>query len=329
MEPERQTVLVTGACGLLGAHLVALLGRSFRVVGVDRHTWWGDVPATILQGDLAESAFRSACLAEVAPDVLIHCAAMVNVDTCEQRPLEAYAANSELTRALARAVPAGCLLAYITTDGIFKGDRAFATEADLPCPRTVYGRAKLQGEWEVQLATANHLIIRTNFYGWSSGRKQTSAEWLYNALASRAPLTAFDDFFFTPIYVVDFVERLEILLRQEHRGLFHLCGRDRVSKYDFVMRMASAASLPPDHVSRGSIDEAHLVAPRPKDMSLSSERFCRVIGVDVPGCEDGLRRFLADRDRPLSARTAAPETPAAAWVAGGVAPGDRSGPSRP
>ena len=77
----------------------------------------------------------------------------------------------------------------------------------------------------MQLATDRHLIVRTNFYGWSSGRKQTSAEWLHAALKTGQPITLFGDFFFTPIYIVDFVELLERLIETGYLGIIHLVGR--------------------------------------------------------------------------------------------------------
>ncbi|MBI3321186.1 MAG: SDR family oxidoreductase [Candidatus Omnitrophica bacterium] len=294
-------ILITGSSGLLGAHLMAAFSQRHEVVGIDRHPWWGDRSLKTIVEDLASAtAWRH--IRDVAPDILVHCAALVNVDACEQDPALAYALNAQLTKALVRAVPAGCLVVYISTDGVFKGDAPNATETDLPCPRTIYARSKLQGEWEVALGTDNHLIVRTNFYGWSSGRKQTAAEWLHESLASGAPIVLFDDFYFSPIYVVDLVQRLVALLESRHRGLLHLCGADRVSKYAFGGMMAKAAGFSMANVQRGSLEEARLPAPRPKDMSLDSSEFHRLTGMDLPGCLEGLQRFLEDRDRPLSAR---------------------------
>jgi dTDP-4-dehydrorhamnose reductase len=295
-------MLVTGASGLLGAHVMAAFAPSHEVIGVDRHPWWGDRDAHVLLGDLTDEAFVDRCVAEAAPDVLVHCAAMVNVDACEEAPALAYACNAGVTRRLARAVPRSCLVVYITTDGIFQGDKAFLSEDALPCPRTVYGRAKLHGEWEVQLATKAHLIVRTNFFGWSGGAKPSAAEWLYRALETHQPITLFDDFYFTPLYVVDFVERLRQLIEGGHRGLFHLCGRDRVSKHEFGRMLAEEAGLSMQGVARGAIADAPLRAPRPRDMSLNSERFARATGMDVPCCRSGLARFVGDRDQPLSLR---------------------------
>jgi dTDP-4-dehydrorhamnose reductase len=117
-------------------------------------------------------------------------------------------------------------------------------------------------------------------------------------------VTLFDDFFFTPVYVVDFVAAMLRLIDAGARGLYHLTGSERVSKYEFGMEMARQSRLATDHVTRGSIDDAHLAAPRPKDMSLSSDRAAAILGARLPGFRTGLARFLADREKPLSERAA-------------------------
>lgn len=295
-------VAITGACGLLGAHLVAALLGHHHVVGFDRHPWWGSRRIELHQGDLGDAAAREAFISFAKPDLLIHCAAMVNVDACEERPADAYFVNGTITGLLARAVPSWCRVVYVTTDGIFRGDAPLSCESDLPCPRTVYGRSKLQGEWETQIATENHLIVRTNFYGWSSGIKSTSAEWLYGALQKGDPVTLFDDFWFTPIYVADLVESMLALIFSGYNGIFHVAGGERISKYEFGMRLAATAGFSAARVRRGSVADAGLSAPRPRDMSLSSDKLAAVLRRPAPACNAGLMRFLADRERTLEDR---------------------------
>jgi dTDP-4-dehydrorhamnose reductase len=300
------TTLITGAGGLLGSHLVASASYRGRTVAVDRRTWWGDTPAESREGDLLEPGWIEAVIADVAPTLILHCAAMVDVDGCETDPGRADTMNGLLPRRVARAAPPNCTVVYVSTDGVFDGTRPWVSEATLPCPRTAYGRSKLRGEWEVQLATPDHLIIRTNFFGWSSGRKQSFAEWLHRALAEGAPVTMFDDFFFTPMYVVDFVERLWALVDATARGVVHVAGADRLSKYEFALELAEAAGLSTQEVRRGRIADAALLADRPRDMSLTSRRLGELTGIGSPACRDGLRRFVGDRGTPLSARFSAP-----------------------
>jgi dTDP-4-dehydrorhamnose reductase len=279
-----------------------MLSQQHYVLGVDRHPWWGDQPAPTLTGELDDPAVIERALGAVPPDVLIHCAGMVDVDACEKNPVKAFESNAELTQRLVRLVPPHCLFVYISTDSLFADDTPFATEATRPRPQTAYAESKWRGELAVQSTTSNHLILRTNFYGWSSGRKFTSAEWMHRALSDCEPVTFFDDLYSTPIYVVDLVERLRVLIQSGHRGIFHLGGRDRVSKYRFGELMAQVAHLPFEHVRKGSLRKAPLVARRPHEMSLNSGRFEQCTGLAVPDCLTGLRHFVANRGIPLSQR---------------------------
>lgn len=303
-------ILITGAGGLLGAHLAGGWSAGHDVLGLDRNPWWGDMPVPMQVGELEEPGWLEAKIAGFRPEAIVHCAAWADVDGCERNPLRAVEVNGILTRRIARALPKGALLVYISTDGVFKGDRPSAQEEWRPCPRTVYGRSKLQGEWETELATENHIIVRTNFYGWSSGRKKTFAEWLYGALSVGEEITLFDDFYFTPIYVADLAPRLGRLMSLPHRGIFHLGGSERISKYAFGKQMAEAAGFSMDPVRVGSIAQAALLADRPRDMSLDCSKFTQVTGQPPAVFHSGLTRFLSHRGVPLSMRFGPAAAPA-------------------
>ncbi len=294
-------VLVTGASGLLGAHIAAGFAASHQVTGADRNAWWGDRPLPFLKCDLNEPAAVRDAMAATRPDAVIHCAGLADVDACERNPDLAFLTNVVLTRNLVSETPSGCLFVYISTDSVFSGDSRFWPEDHKPAPRNVYARSKLQGEEEAR-KLRDHLIIRTNFYGWSSGRKKTSAEWLYRALAAGEAITLFEDFYFTPIYAPDLVRILGTVIDRGARGVLHLAGRDRVSKYSFGETMARLMGVSMKNVRRGSILESNLSATRSTDISLNTQRARDLSGGDMPGCEEGLKRFLADKDRPLSRR---------------------------
>jgi len=259
---------------------------------VDRQPWWGDRELPVVGGDVRDGEFLSGVLADVKPAAVIHCAAMVDVEQCERDPDGAFAMNARLPGLLARALPRECVFVYISTDSVFAGDEPCSTEHTVPNPRTIYAQSKLAGEQEVEKATDNRLIVRTNFYGWSSRRKKTYAEWLYDSLRREQPLTLF-----------------RRLLEGPHRGCFHVAGRDRVSKYQFGELLARSAGLSLLHAVAASIDSMSLHAPRPKDTSLSSDQVFRCTGVEAPACAEGIRRFLSDRELPLSLRCVPSRTP--------------------
>ena len=299
------TTLVTGCCGLLGSHLMAALAPKHRVVGVDRHPWWGDGTATVIEGDLLTPGFLADVMDRVRPHLVLHCAALTKVDLCEREPAAAAASNVDVTNDIVRSAPRGCLIVYISTDSVFAGMTPQATETEPPSPVNVYGCSKLEGERIVAQHAQEHLIIRTNFYGWSSGRKPTFAEWLCRGLDTGEPLTLFEDVYFTPIYVADLVERLLRLVADGQRGVWHLAGGERVSKYQFGCLAATVGGYAVSRIRAGSVLHATLSAPRAHDMSLSSARFQQATGWSAPSCQEGLRRFWADRARSLSARVVA------------------------
>jgi dTDP-4-dehydrorhamnose reductase len=294
-------IAVTGASGLLGAHLCEGLRRDHDVAGLDRNSWWGDRPLPLLRGDLGDPAFINKAVAELRPDVLVHCAGITDVDSCQKNPEQAFASNTHMTRDLVRHLSSSCHFVYVSTDSVFQGAAGYWTEESTPSPCNVYAQSKLGGEQQAA-AHADTLTIRTNFYGWSSGRKKTAGEWLFHALDKGEDITLFTDFFFTPIYAVDLVEIVRTMIERRLLGVFHVAGRDRVSKYDFGSMMARRMAVTMDHVKRGSLADAKLAAPRSSDISLDSGKASHVLGRPIPDCEAGIARFLADRQKPLSER---------------------------
>src|SRR5256885_11321464 len=155
MLAEPSTVLLTGAAGLLGRSMNAQLSRSnWRVIAL---------PRTEL--DITdESAVRSA-VELFRPDVLINCAATADVDRCEIDSDWAYAINEQGPRFLARACREfGADIVHVSTDYVFDGAKeGFYTQDDEPNPLSVYGAAKLAGEFAVRREAERFYILRTSW----------------------------------------------------------------------------------------------------------------------------------------------------------------------
>jgi dTDP-4-dehydrorhamnose reductase len=228
------------------------------------------------------------------PQVVIHTAAWVDVDGCEENPAKAKESNETLTKLVVSASPKKAKIVYISTEQVFPGNKPFAMESDPTRPINVYGRTKLAGEQIVQKSGRPHLIVRTNFFGWSSGRKKTFGEWLSQSLREKQPIQLFTDFYFTPIYVGLMVNRLEHILIKDAQGVVHLGGRDRVSKYEFGKKLASMSGLSFCSVKDARMGSVASLAPRSKDISLNSGRAEALLGTQAPTLEKSLQLFLRD-----------------------------------
>ena len=85
------------------------------------------------------------------PDVVINCVATADVDRCEIDRDWAFAVNASGPRFLARACREfGADIVHVSTDYVFDGSKeGFYTQEDEPKPLSVYGAAKLAGEFAV------------------------------------------------------------------------------------------------------------------------------------------------------------------------------------
>jgi dTDP-4-dehydrorhamnose reductase len=130
-------VLVTGAAGMLGRELVALLeARGHLVTAVD------------LDVDITDATAVGRCVRDARPEAVFHLAAWTDVDGAEEREDEALAVNGQGARNVARAAArAGAPLVFVSTDYVFDGAaRRDYTEDDPPAPLGAYGRTKRAGE---------------------------------------------------------------------------------------------------------------------------------------------------------------------------------------
>ena len=228
------------------------------------------------------------------PQVVIHTAAWVDVDGCQVNPTKAKESKETLTKLVVSASPKKAKIVYISTEQVFPGNKACAKESDPTRPINVYGRTKLAGEQIVQESGRPHLIVRTNFFGWSSGRKKTFGEWLIQSLREKQPIRLFTDFYFTPLYAGLMADRLEHLLKKDAQGVVHLGGRNRVSKYEFGKKLARMSGLSFGSVKDARMDSVASLAPRPKDISLNSGRAEALLGTQAPTLEKSLQLFLRD-----------------------------------
>lgn len=288
-------IVVTGASGLLGASMVMLARDLNReVVGVC-HRNLLRIPGTRTCGvDLTNRQAMRSLLAPLQPENIIHCAAITNVDWCEEHPEEAEQVNgraSSYLAELARELNAGFV--YISTDSVFDGKSGNYSENEPPAPQSVYAKSKLRGEQEVLRRHSSPLIVRVNIYGWNAQPKQSLAEWVLDEVRAGRRVHGFDDVYFCPMLVNDVAEVLLTMLDRGLSGIYHVAGSERISKYEFAKRVTRTFSLGTDCVVPMSIVQAHLRAVRPLDPSLNTEKVRTALGRPMPDVDAGLRRFRA------------------------------------
>lgn len=293
---QSQTWLITGASGLLGTHLCrALASRGHKVVGF--HLDHDITVDGILKHrvELLDFAAVNHRIAEIAPDVIAHTAGLTNVDECERNEALAHRLHVEASANIAAAAVRGkARLLHISTDHLWDGTQAMVAEDAAVSPINAYARTKAAAEKAVLMAHNGASVVRTNFFGAGLPWRESSSDWTRRILATGGEINAFEDVYFTPLAVGHLVDILIELAALPVRGPLHVAGSERISKYDFALAVAKAFGLAVNGIKRGSVKQANLLAPRPKDMSLSTKLAASILKRQLPNLQQSIARLISD-----------------------------------
>lgn len=293
---RQRRILITGASGLLGLNLALEAYQAHRVYGQVNTRPLRAAPFSVIQADLLAPGAVQRLLDETQPDWVIHCAALANLEDCEADPARAQELNTEVSRLLAGSVArGGARLLHVSTDAVFDGRRGDYIETDAPNPLSVYARTKLAAEQAVAQADPSALIARVNLFGWSAAGKRSLAEFFVNNLAAGKPVKGFIDVLFCPLLAnflgPIFLEMLDAGLS----GLYHVVGRDCLSKYDFGVALAHTFGLDADRIAPVSVQDGGLTAARSSNLTLRIDKLEAALGEHspalVPSLSAGLSRF--------------------------------------
>jgi dTDP-4-dehydrorhamnose reductase len=274
-------LVVTGAAGQLGTAIVRHFSAQAEVVALTRQ-----------ELDLADGAAVERRLATEAPDVVINCAAFNDVDGAEDRAMDALAANAMAVRSLARGCRAlDAVLVHYGTDFVFDGlaDRPY-TEEDEPSPQSVYGCAKLLGDWFAADAPRHYVLRVESLFG--GARRRSSVDKIADALAKGEPSRVFVDRTVTPSYVDDVSAATRRLIDGgAASGIYHCVNSGVTTWYELAQEIARLLGREPNLVPV-KVADVTLRARRPQYAALSNDKLRRA-GVDMPSWQDALKRYLA------------------------------------
>jgi dTDP-4-dehydrorhamnose reductase len=285
-------ILITGASGLLGINLALEAMSRHEVFGVDRGRL-KSAPFPLRTVDLLSAHALEATLDEIQPDWLIHCAAMANLEECEQHPQQAQRLNAEVPAELAVACARREIkLVHLSTDAVFNGTKQGAyTEEDLPDPQSVYSRTKLEGEQAVQALNRQAIIARVNFYGWSLSGQRSLGEFFVNNLSAGKTVYGFTDVIFCPMWVNHLAQTLLAMLEKKLCGLYHVVGAQPMSKYQFGVAVARRFGLRESLIKPESVERSGLTAKRSHNLWLSVHKLSTDLGQPLPDFSTGLEGF--------------------------------------
>lgn len=264
-----EKALVIGS-GFLGTHIIDILkNNGINTVG----THFNLNNDGIMKVDVRNINSINDCVAKIKPDLIINCAAITQLDFLEKNPQLAFSVNADGAKNVATVSKRNKIrLVHISTDGVFDGKRGMYSEEDIPNPINVYAKSKAEGEKLVRENSDNHVIIRTNFYGFDKNDRFLF-NWILNMLKQHKQIVGFSDVIFTPLEVSNLSEMIKEISMKSYCGIIHLASDEILSKYQFALRIAEIFELNKDLIKEGSVDDyKDFVAKRPKNTSLINKK---------------------------------------------------------
>ncbi len=289
-------LLITGVSGMLGHRLaIEATKKNYKVFGTYHRRPVRIKNCSTCPLDITEAKETEKVVQEIKPDVIIHTAALTNVDFCEDNPGIALKVNAEGTMNVCRAsAERGIKVVYISTDFVFDGTKGFYSEKDLPNPLSAYARSKFEGENEVA-KLPDYLIIRATIFGWHLDAQKSVPEWVIDNLQKNQPIKAFADRIITPIYTGYLSQIILTTLEKRLSGLFHIGCQPSISIEKFAIKVAEVFSLDRSLIYPGKMNEVGLKAKRPKNSSLNPEKIERALRIKMPSVCHNLEQMKNER----------------------------------
>ncbi len=250
-------VLITGSKGMLGTDLC----QEWQAQGYE-------IDATDIQNmDVREPMQVQKTFDSFKPELVLHLAALTDVDGCEREPKQAYRTNTIGTQNVALACQrANVPLVYISTLSVFDGAKCEPyTEFDMPNPQSWYSRAKYEGEKIIERLLQHYYIVRA---GWMFGGGAEDKKFVAKIIElarNRSELKIVNDKFGSPTYTRDLARALISLTQTGWFGVYHAVNTgEPCSRYEFAQKVLEYAQVTSCRLLPVSSAEFPLPAPRPR-----------------------------------------------------------------
>jgi len=244
-------IVITGHKGQLGKALQEVLAGE-ELLGLDLPEHDITDPDSIVDQVIS---FR--------PDLVIHGAAMTDVDGCERDPELAFRVNTLGTHNIALAcMRSGAAMVHVSTNEVFDGrlSRAYH-EWDTPSPQSVYARSKAAAEFYVRSLLYRFYIVRT---AWLYARGGNNFVTKIIAAADRlGALQVVADEISAPTYAPDLAGAIAQLVPTQHYGIYHFTNSGFCSRYEWACKILELSGRGAVPVQPITSDQWQRAAPPP------------------------------------------------------------------
>jgi len=246
-------ILVTGADGFLGKKLCTILNKN-EIIGTSRKD------ANLLHLDVTDDKNVASIIEKIKPEIIVHAAALVNIEKCEIEKDLADSINVRGTENIARACKQHKIkLIYISSDYVFSGKDSLYSLDSKKDPMNYYGLTKSLGEEVIKSTLSGFAIVRpTILYGFNDSEDKNSFVLkAINKLKNNEQIMLDNKRTKYPLLIDDLARAIDKIISSDMNGVFHLSGLDAVTKYDWGIKVAEIFNLPEEKIIGQNMNEPY------------------------------------------------------------------------
>jgi dTDP-4-dehydrorhamnose reductase len=287
-------VLVTGSNGLLGQKLCELLQQDagIHLIATARTPLTLPLDRGVYRlMDITDAASVGSVIAETKPDVVLHAAAMTQVDQCEQQKDACWTTNVSAVEYIIDACRTHhAHLIYISTDFVFDGSHGPLDENEKPAPVNYYGQSKLAAEELVMNSGLSWAIIRTVLvYGITADMSRSNiVVWVKNNLEQGKPIQVVNDQWRTPTLAEDLAMGCYLAAKEKAKGIFHISGKDFLTPYDIALKAADFFQLDKSLITPTNASQFKQPGERPLITGFIIDKARKELGYEPHTLDEGI-----------------------------------------
>ena len=278
---------------MLGKQVLSklIIQEKYEIFTVSRNPL--EISSNHFINDIADSDQLIQVLKACQPEIVINCAAYVNLDYCEKNHIKTDLLHQHAVSILS-SYPTVESLYYISTDSVFDGQRGNYSENDTTNPLNFYASSKLNGETEVLKKAKKPYIIRTNILGFNSIAGKSLFEWAYQNLSSGNNIKGFSNVYFNPLYVGDLAEMLISFIEMNcNPGIYNFASQPAVSKYTTLLKIADVFGFDIGLVKPMDLDISQTDIIKPLNTTLDTHKIA-TLGIEVPDIDTCIHNLYND-----------------------------------
>jgi len=288
---NKKRILILGSNSLIGNSLMEKINKKYTIFTTyhNKKINKKDLRIDVLDVKTLQDAFVVS-----KPDIVINlCEVYKNLDYCEKNKKIVMNINGKALKIISKiSNQYNSFLIGFSSDFVFDGKSGNYKEDDQISPINYYGKTKAVGEKNIQENANDYCIIRTSMIYGKNQLRNTLADMILNKIRLEEELKIINDQFMTPTYLENFTKMLTEIIEIKYKGIIHLAGPEKMSRYDFAKKMVSLSNFKNASLIPVSHNEFDFSKKMPKDSSLNTEKASSLLLNRPENVESSLKKYL-------------------------------------